>query len=499
MSKNAFSALSESSGLTRREFLLHSASGLALIALNSCTSAKFALFPQRWSGLKKALAGTDAVMLTPSDASFLQMKEIINLRIKNEPQLIVRCASAESVSRLVSWANENKTPLRLRSGGHSYEGYCTGPSIVLDCRPMNSLVLKQNEKTLRAGAGVTTGAIIEAANKVNLGLPTGTCLGVGISGLTLGGGVGVVARKYGLTCDSLRQATVVLASGKIIQTSLSENSDLFWALKGGGGGNFAAVTDFDFNLYPLSDVYNFNMSWDFSHAAEVCQKWQEIFPNAPREYMGFLSFVKTPEDISVGVVGNVVGRKPGEVPNIERVKKLLAPLVALKPKTFEITKRSSLESAKKFFGEESSPFKFKSKSHYAMKDMTKDSWDDLIQIFEATPKEIFAVIMFNSFGGKIKEGDSAFAHRDARFSLQYHARWKNDDQEETHLSNLRRIHERAQHYLGNNAYINYCDLDIAEWCEAYYGKNLEKLLNIKRKYDPSNVFDYGQQSLSRLL
>jgi hypothetical protein len=486
-------------GLSRRDFLVNSASALGLFVLNCCTSAKFSLLPQKWSSLRNALKGSDAILLVPGQTDFEKYKSVFNLRHRAEPQLIVRCASTDTVSRLVAWVSENKVPFRLRSGGHCYEGFSTSPSIVLDLRPMNTIHVNKISKTVQVGAGVLVGDVLDKLNPLNLGIPLGTCLGVGISGLTLGGGMGFEARKYGLTCDNLKAATCVLASGKIIRASATENADLFWALRGGGGGNFAVVTEFEFQTHPLTDVYIFNMKWKPSRAEEIMALWQDHFPASPAEVNSAFKIGGTQKDFEVQIFGQIMSKDGVSAPTSEETAKILQPFASSKPDLYKVEKRTHASASGDFFAWNPKPFSFKAKSHFAVNPIPLVGRKEMLKQLRETPPNLNAQITFDCFGGKIRESNSSFPYPKALFGLQYFSSWEQDSLAEPSMANLRRIHSSAGKFVGNRAYVNYCDLEIQDWAAAYYGENLARLLEVKQKYDPQNVFNFGKQSLSSLL
>ncbi len=234
-----------------------------------------------WSELSKSLQGT---LIRPNSSYYSTAHQLFNPRFDYiHPAAIAYCVSPADVQTCIAFAQRFGVPLAARSGGHSYAGYSTTTGLVLDVSRMNTVTVDAGAGTANVGAGTRLIDVYAALAQYGLVLPAGTCPTVGIAGLALGGGVGVLGRKLGLTCDSLLAAQIVVADGRVLTCDTNHEPKLFWALRGGGGGNFGVVTSFTFRVYPVASLSLFTLNWPWSSAADVLDAWQNWAPQAPDE------------------------------------------------------------------------------------------------------------------------------------------------------------------------------------------------------------------------
>ncbi len=225
-----------------------------------------------WSALASSLQGS---LVRPGNSQYATAHQLFSTRFDNIlPAAIAYCASAADIQKCLAFVRRFNMPFAPRSGGHSYAGYSTSTGLVLDVTRMNAVTVNASAGTATIGAGARLIDVYNAITQYGLILPAGSCPTVGIAGLTLGGGVGVIGRKFGLTCDNLLSAQVVTADGSILTCNANQNSDLFWALRGGGGGNFGVVTSFVFQLHQVAALSLFTLDWPWSVAANVVDAWQ---------------------------------------------------------------------------------------------------------------------------------------------------------------------------------------------------------------------------------
>src|SRR5438128_8280340 len=230
-------------------------------------------------------------LIEPGDKDYDEARKVYNGMIHKKPRLIARCADVADVIRSVNFARDNDLLLAIRSGGHNAGGLgICDDGVVIDFAPMKYTRVDPAARTVTAGGGCTWGDVDHATHVFGLATPSGIISTTGVGGLTLGGGMGHLTRKCGLTIDNLISADVVLADGKFIKANSEENSDLFWAIRG-GGGNFGVVTSFTFRLHPIDTVYGGPMLYELSEAAEVMKWYRDFIPAATDDLSGIFDFL----------------------------------------------------------------------------------------------------------------------------------------------------------------------------------------------------------------
>jgi hypothetical protein len=258
-----------------------------------------------WSGCS---ARSTAVGV-PGSPAYDDSRPPFNARFHDRrPNAIVSCASPHDVSEAISFARRHDVQIAVRSGGHSFAGHSSTGGIVLDVTPMRSVSVSGGFATI--GAGARLGEVYAALQEHGLAIPGGTCPDVGVAGLTLGGGLGILGRTYGVTADRLVAAEVVLADGRVVECDEQRDEELFWALRGAGSGNFGVVTSLVFRAVPAPDATNVHLRWPFSRAADVIAAWQSWAPNGPDALAASLKVTSTAdvdEPLSVDVYGAVLG------------------------------------------------------------------------------------------------------------------------------------------------------------------------------------------------
>ena len=237
--------------------------------------------PRDWRAFAKSLTGR---LVRPSSAGYeLDVRSYNPIFDQARPMGLAYCASADDVALAIDFAQSHAVELSVRSGGHCYGGWSTGPGLVIDVSPMNQVDYVPATGIVSVGSGTRLIDLYAGLAPYNRAVPGGSCPSVGIAGLSLGGGFGVLGRKFGLTCDNLESAEVVLASGETVSCNSQQHSDLFWALRGGGGGSFGVVTSFGFLTHPIGTLGLFTLVWPWSNAAAVASVWQAWAPQSPDE------------------------------------------------------------------------------------------------------------------------------------------------------------------------------------------------------------------------
>ncbi len=239
----------------------------------------------------------DALLLRPGDSQFAQYQASFNLRTAQTPQLRALCKTAKSVGAMVEWCRINNLPFAVRCGGHSYEGFSQSSTVVIDMRLMDAISVDTKTNTATVGAGASLGDIYLAITRHGLAFPGGSCPTVGVSGHALGGGYGYLARSCGLACDNVLSIDLIDPQGNQITAAAEQNTDLFWACRGGGGGSFGVATGYRLKLYEVAKVLVFKIEWpslSARRAAAVMKEWQAWAPQAPRSLE--LEFGDRPHD-----------------------------------------------------------------------------------------------------------------------------------------------------------------------------------------------------------
>ncbi|WP_214107631.1 FAD-binding oxidoreductase [Acrocarpospora catenulata] len=480
--------------------------GLAAIAGPSLTSAT-ATAPD-WRALGR---GLDGRLVRPSDAVYDRARRLFNPAFdKIRPAGIAYCASPADVAECVSFARRYALPITARSGGHSYAGWSTGTGLVVDVSPMATVRYAAPPPTGSAfatglatvGAGAKLVDVYAKLAKSGVSIPAGSCPSVGVAGLTLGGGIGVVSRQYGLTCDALTELRMVTADGRQLVCSPTSNPDLFWASRGGGGGNFGIATSFTFRTHPIREVTVFFLHWPWSRAAAVLHAWQAWAPTAPAALWSNLHLSHDP-DLDVTVGGLYLGSKSA----CERQLQRLADRVGRDPasryvrqtpyqQAMMIMAGCSSYSVSQCHRPGSLPGEtgdgklvrdtFSAKSHFAYAPLTDAG---ITALLSQVAKSGRHTVLLDAFGGaiaRVAPDATAFPHRKALYSVQYYAHFAQAK------AWTRAAHAAMRPFFGDHAYVNYVDPELTGWRQQYYGANAARLARVKAAYDPGRLFQLPQ-------
>lgn len=410
-----------------------------------------------------------------------------------KPACIVYCKSIEDVVNAIKWSQANHFPVSIRSGGHNYEGYSLCEGLVIDLSPMKQISLSGDLSLVKVGAGCTLTEIYNELWKCNRTIIGGTCGTVGISGFTLGGGFGLLSRRYGLAIDRLVEIEVVDAEGRLLVANQTQNSDLFWACRGAGGGNFGVVTSLTFKTIPIDQVVLYKIVWPWNDTAEVLLAWQSWAPKTVPELTCVL-VIPTKDKNEIFSTGIFLGKE-------EDLRDLLSKnlLKAGNPKEITVQTMSWIEAVKKLDNpSKSKNFGFKAKSDYVSVPWNQDAIEVMVQNLSVeNPKIGIAMVILDNYGGAINqvpEQATAFVHRKDLFSIQYLAYWEEGDAEAPSVNRkwMADFYQQIRPYVSGHSYQNYVDSDLDDWLEAYYGINQERLKIVKQIYDPSNFFHFKQ-------
>lgn len=429
----------------------------------------------------------------------------------NEPQVIVFCQSAGDVSNAVRWARENEVPIRIRSGRHNYMAYSSliKNGIIIDVSEIEQVTMNMDALTATVGAGIDMLTLTELLAESSMAIPLATGPSVGLAGLTLGGGFGITSRKFCMTCDNVLDVEMVNANGEIIHANANENPELYWALRGGGGGNFGVVTAFTFRLHPVGIVGAFNWSWTWDKFEEVVDTWQKWAPDHPED--GLTSILTLTSDPLTGTkLVTMSGQLTGDPETVMQIHQMLEPMLATGPIIVGTQIVPFVNAARAFFGvdvmnpswailQHSDEQLFKSTSAFAFEllspeaiAMMKDGLDNVPPL--SAPPSQPSMIQLLGCGGapsRIPPDATPVYARHCKFIVQYDGYWTAPEDAQPTIDWVVNFRDRMlPHAYG--AYTNYSDDMVLNPMAAYYAQNFPRLQSVKTQYDPENVFNFAQ-------
>ena len=437
--------------------------------------------------------------MRPGQPGFEALNLPVNARYADIPPAgIAVCAGPEVVRQSILWARDYNLPAVARSGGHSYAGFSSTHGLLLDVTSLDDVDVSNADGTATIGPGARLGHVYEHLRPYGVAVPAGRCPSVGIAGLTLGGGFGFGARTFGLTADSLLETQVATADGQILVCSEKENPDLFWACRGGGGGNFGINTSFTFRTHPVGDVVLYDLEWDWAQARTVVAALQDIAMEAPEEWslvirLGAVGHSGHPTR-TVGAQGQLFGPR-------RELLSILDPLFsAARPRRRLIARRTFWEAAS-VLAESEPRGLFAVKSNFVAEPFPAvaiSSLADAVERWPGSSSPEGAGVTLAAWGGAIqnlKPTATAFVHRRARFLLSYDTSWGRSDPQaliSANLDWLDRLAHDVRRYVSREAYQNFTDRSLRDWARAYYGDNLERLVAVKKQVDPDGYFRFRQ-------
>jgi FAD/FMN-containing dehydrogenase len=500
--------------LDRRELLVGAAAGVLAGAPSADAAAAFverllggaALSGPSLSALREAARGP---VLLPGTPEYELARPVFNLRYDGvRPAAIVQPVDARDVQAVVQWANRFDEPIVPRSGGHSYAGYSTTDGgVVVDLSRLRGVSVSNG--LVRVGAGAQLIDVYAVLAQSGLSIPAGSCPSVGIGGLALGGGHGLSGRRYGLTSDSVRGVTIVTAGGRIRQVDAGSDADLFWACRGGGGGNFGIVTRLTLEAHRTGGAAWFHVGWPWSAADEALAAWQAFAPEAPDELTSIFSLGTSRGSGSpqVAAVGQYFGEQ-SSLPSLVR------PLTRVDGATLSVGSSTTMELALRWAGcleqglrachtERTRPggqlsrAAFYAKSDYVDRALTADGRRTMIDGIERrqlTPSLGSGMLLLDAYGGAYNRpapDATAFVHRHMLFSIQYLAYFPSGGGPASREW-IEGVWSALRPHVSGQAYQNYIDPRLAGWQRAYYHSNLARLREVKKQVDPDFRFRFRQ-------
>jgi FAD/FMN-containing dehydrogenase len=446
------------------------------------------------AAFKSALRGE---VIAPGDARYDEARKVYNGMIDRRPRLIAKCTDVADVIAAVNFGRDNSLPVSIRSGGHNAAGLgVCDDGVVVDLSPMRYVHVDPQKKTIRAGGGALWGDVDHAGFPFGLAVPAGFISTTGVGGLTLGGGIGHLTRNYGLTIDSVLSVDMVLANGKFVIASAKENSDLFWAIRG-GGGNFGVVTSFLFKAHPVHTHYAGPMLYPLEDTVDVMKWYRKFIVKAPRELNGFFAFLVVPpappfpEHLHNKKMCGIVWAYSG---NVKKGPSVFKPIRKFKTPALDMVGPIPNPVLNSMFDALYPP----GLQWYWKADFVKELSDEAIALHAEhgakLPTLLSTMHMYPIDGaaGRVKNDATAWAYRDAKWSSVIVGVDPDPAKKET-ITNWAREYWTALHpHSAGGAYVNFMMDEGEERVKATYGKNYARLTKIKKKYDPNNVFRVNQ-------
>ncbi|MFF8814120.1 FAD-binding oxidoreductase [Streptomyces pactum] len=469
-----------------------------------------------WAALGRGLQGD---LIRPGDRDYATARQLYNTRFDSlRPAAVAYIGNTSDIAECLAFARRHGVPVAIRNGGHSYAGWSSGNGrLIIDVSALSAVRTGSGTATIGAGAKLID--VYTALGARGVTIPAGSCPTVGISGLTLGGGHGVVSRAYGLTCDSLTGARIVTADGKALDVSATRETDLFWALRGAGNGNFGVVTELRFRTHRAAPGVTAYMTWPWSKAAALLRSWQDWGPSRPDEIWSALHLSAAPgrtptvsvSCFSLGTYGdlqnavdNLADRAGGPGP---------ASRVSLR-------RRGYLEAMRMYAGCSTGST---GQCHLPGGTPGRDAAGILRRETYAARSDFFdrplgtagiralldqaerygrraggggaVAIALTALGGavnRVSPTATAFVHRRSRFLAQYTASWPAGGSGSVQTAWLDGAHSAMRRYASGRAYQNYTDARLTDWRTAYYGEAAGRLARVKKRYDPDRLFDFPQ-------
>jgi FAD/FMN-containing dehydrogenase len=436
-------------------------------------------------------------LIEPGDASYEEARKVYNRMIERRPRLIVRCADVADVMAAVKFGREQKLLVAIRCGGHNAGGLgVCDDGLVIDLSRMNYVRVDPKKKTVQVGGGALWRDVDHATHAFGLAVPSGIISTTGVAGLTLGGGLGYLARRYGLTIDNLLAVEMVLADGRFVTASAKENSDLFWAVRG-GGGNFGVVTSFLFKGQPVHTLYGGPMFWPLEDAAEMMRWYRDFIVKAPDDVYGFFAFhtippvAPFPERFHLKRMCGIVWCYTGPIKKAEKVFK---PIRKFKAAAIDLVGPIPHPALQSMFDGLYPP----GMQWYWKADFVRTLPDEAIvqhvKCAETLPtlQSTMHLYPINGAAGRVKRGATAWWHRDANWT-EVIVGVDPDPAKKEEISAWAKEYWSALHpYSAGGAYINFMMDEGEERIRATYGKNYKRLAKIKKRYDPGNLFRVNQ-------
>lgn len=444
-------------------------------------------------------------VILPGNDDYNQARTIWNGMIDRHPAVIVQCAAASDVAPAIRFARENDLTISILGAGHHIAGNSLAEDgLVIDFSKMKKVHVDPDKRIATVQPGATLADFDKATQNYGLATPTGINSTTGIAGLTLGGGFGWLTRKYGLTIDNLVAAEVVTAEGKKLKVTENKNSDLFWAIRG-GGGNFGVVTEFQYKLHPVGpEILGGLLVFDFTEAESILQKYRKFVSSAPEELNVWVVLRHAPPlpFLPEAIHGKMVVVLPvfydGDIGKGEQLIDLIRSFGTLHGEHVGMQPYTAWQQA---FDPLLTPG---ARNYWKTHNFTELNDGVLTKMIEFAGKmpsphcEIF-VGLISGFANRIPTDATAYPSRDAKFVMNVHARWEKNGEDNKCIEWARKFFKSTAPYASQGAYVNFMTEEEQNRVSSAYASNYERLVEIKTKYDPKNIFRMNQNIQPRML
>ncbi len=439
-------------------------------------------------------------VIRPRDPGYESARLVHNGRFDRHPIVIARALDVPDVVRAVTFAREHQLRLAVRGGGHHGAGFGTvDDGLVLDLGEMRAISVDPEARTARVEGGATLADVDAATHPHGLAVPGGVISSTGIAGLTLGGGIGHLTRRLGLTIDNLLQAELVLASGEIVTAGPTSHADLFWAIRG-GGGNFGVVTAFVFRLHPVTTVVAGPMLYELDDAPRVMAWYRDFIGQAPEELGGFFAFLTVPpgppfpEALHLRKMAGIVWCWSGDP---DRAETIFAPIRAAMPPALDGVQPMPLPALQSAFDPlypKGSRLTWRGAFVSSIPDAAIEAHVRMAPTLPSVPSTMH-LYPIDGAVHRVAPGDTAFSHRDARWAMTIVGAGAEPADDAPIRAWADRYWETVKPYVSSGAYVNFIEDEGGDRLRSSYRGNLERLARVKAHYDPDNLFNLNQNIL----
>ena len=420
----------------------------------------------------------------PADVGYNEARQIWNASVNKHPAVIARCSGVSDVIAAVNFGRANKLLTAIRGGGHNVGGRALcDDGLVIDISRMTSVFVDDASRRVRVQGGATLGDLDRETHVFGLAVPAGIVPKTGIGGLTLGGGVGWLIRKYGMSIDNLLSAQVVTADGKVLSASSSENDDLFWALRG-GGGNFGVVTSFEFQAHPVATVLGGLLLYPRGMAIDVIRHFRDYMASAPDELTAYAALLHGPDG------SPLVGVIPCYCGDVAEGERVLQPLRKFGGPIVDGIQAMPFPVMQSLLG----PSFPDGNQNYWKSTLQRELSDDAIGAMVEhanrlrSPLSFVVLEYYGGAAGRVSSAGTAFPHRNLPWDILFLAQWTDPAQTNMHRDWARSGEEILRPFSANAHLLSALDVEAEDVINTAFGPNLQRLAAIKKKYDPTNFF-----------